>query len=136
MNAQGAGHGGPPPSSGRERQAFGRAAEDAAAHWAEGRGWRVVARNWRCRLGELDLVVKDGATWVAVEVRARRSAGAGTPFESITPRKRWRVSRLAAAFAAGQNCADASWRFDVCAVTPGPRGGLIVEWIEDAFDSR
>lgn len=123
------------PSSprGGDRQAFGRAAEDAAARWAEERGWRVVCRNWRCRFGEIDLVAKDGDTWVAVEVRARRSAVAGTPLESITPRKRLRLYRLASAFAATAGCSDAPWRFDVCAVTSRPDGSLALEWVKDAF---
>ncbi|MBE3590258.1 MAG: YraN family protein [Firmicutes bacterium] len=118
--------------SGEDRVAFGRRAEAAAAAAAEARGYRVVGRNWRCRAGELDLVVKDGDTWVAVEVRARRTRAAGTPAESVTPAKRGRLVRAARWFAAAHGCLDAPWRFDVCAVTV-ERGRLAVEWIEDAF---
>lgn len=119
-------------TSGGDRAAFGRRAEDAAAAAAQARGYRIVARNWRCRAGEIDLVVRDGDTWVAVEVRARRTMTAGTPAESITAGKRGRLARAARWFASVHGCLDAAWRFDVCAVT-SRSGRLSVEWIEDAF---
>lgn len=115
------------------RSEFGRLAEDAAARYAEAQGFAIVARNWRCRLGEIDIVARDGSAWVVVEVRARRGEGAGTAAESVTPRKMRRLRRLAAAFAQEAGAVDGEWRFDVAAVRGFAQGGMAVEWIRDAF---
>ncbi|MBX6350809.1 MAG: YraN family protein [Clostridia bacterium] len=117
------------------RRDFGREAEEAVARWVRARGLEVVARNWRRRFGELDLVLRDGATWVAAEVRARRTASAGTPAESVTAEKRRRLVRLARAFAAERGLLEAMWRFDVFCVTPDDAHGLAVEWIPGAFSA-
>jgi putative endonuclease len=82
-----------------DKDAFGRAGEDRAAQYLEHQGFTVLARNWRCRTGELDLVVGDGATVVIVEVKTRRGEAFGHPFEAIDARKRARLWRLAVEWA-------------------------------------
>jgi putative endonuclease len=82
-----------------DKDAFGRAGEDRAARYLEQQGFTVLARNWRCRTGELDLVVDDGATVVVVEVKTRRGEAFGHPFEAIDARKRARLWRLAVEWA-------------------------------------
>jgi putative endonuclease len=67
-----------------------------AAAYLRGQGMRVVARNWRCRHGELDLVVLDGADLVAVEVKTRTGLGFGHPAEAVTRAKQARLRRLVA----------------------------------------
>ena len=73
------------------RRAFGQAGEDRAAAWYRARGYAVLARNWRCREGELDLVVRRGRTLVFVEVKTRRTDRFGIPAEAVTPTKQRRL---------------------------------------------
>lgn len=112
----------------------GRQAEDAAARYLEGRGLRIVARNWRARGGEIDLVAHDGDCLVFVEVRARRSSAYGTPAETVGARKRRRLMHAAALYL--QQLAGAHpppCRFDVLSVSgEGPATRL--DWLRDAFD--
>ena len=79
------------------RRRTGRLGEEHAAGLVQARGGVVISRNWRCRAGELDLVVLDAAGRLRfVEVRARTGTGFGTPAESVTPDKQRRLRRLAA----------------------------------------
>lgn len=75
---------------------LGRRGEDVAAEWLEARGFVLLDRNWRCPTGELDLILRHGATTVFAEVKTRSSLGFGHPFEAITAAKRARLRRLAA----------------------------------------
>lgn len=77
---------------------LGKAGEERAADYFEGRGFRIIARNWRCAVGEIDLVADDGEHLVVVEVKTRRGEGYGHPFEAIDGRKRARLWRLAVAY--------------------------------------
>lgn len=77
---------------------LGRLGETLAAKYLETRGMQIVARNWRCQHGEIDLVAKDGRDTVFVEVKTRKTDAFGHPFEAITPQKLGRLRRLAAAW--------------------------------------
>ncbi|EFO81591.1 hypothetical protein OSCT_0607 [Oscillochloris trichoides DG-6] len=77
------------------RRSLGDFGEAAAHAYLLRQGYRILARNWRCSRGELDLVAQDGDQIVFVEVRTRRSSGPISPEESITPTKRQRLLRLA-----------------------------------------
>lgn len=81
-----------------EKDELGRAGERIAAEWLSAHGWQVVDRNWRCRRGEIDLVIARGGTVAIVEVKTRRGMGYGHPFEAITALKLARLNRLAAAW--------------------------------------
>ncbi|GAA5198880.1 YraN family protein [Microbacterium jejuense] len=83
-----------------EKDELGRAGEDRAAHYFTELGYAVLARNWRCGVGEIDLVVADARNVVVVEVKTRRGEAFGHPFEAIDARKRARLWRLAVAWAA------------------------------------
>lgn len=109
-------------------QALGRRGEDLAAAWYARRGYEVLARNWRCAEGELDLVCRQGPTVVVCEVKARRSAAFGPPGTAITAVKRRRVRRLAARWlrTTGTRCDRV--RFDVAAVCDD-----VVEVLEAAW---
>jgi putative endonuclease len=87
-----------------------------AADFLRARRWTIVARNYRCRAGEIDLVALDGPVLVFVEVRSRRSASAGTPLESVDGRKQAQLVRVARHFLAARGWADRDARFDVIGV--------------------
>lgn len=92
-----------------------------------------MAQNWRCRQGEIDLIVSDGRVLVFVEVRSRRGVGWGTPLESVDARKRTRLIRLARCFLAAARRPEPIVRFDVIGVrVDGDRPTL--EHVEGAFD--
>lgn len=103
-------------------------AEDLALAYLQRRGLRLKARNYACRLGEIDLVLADGATVVFVEVRQRSHRGFGGAAESITARKRARLIATARHFLARQRSLPPC-RFDAVLVD----GDGHVEWIRDAF---
>lgn len=111
------------------RLRLGAEGEDRAAAWYHVRGYEIVARNWRCREGELDLICRTGRVVVVCEVKTRRSLDFGHPAEAVTPAKQRRVRQLAARWL--REHADGpvgEVRFDVAAVLPGS-----VEVIEAAF---
>ena len=112
----------------RARQALGAAGEDLAAAWYEARGYLVLDRNWRCRQGELDLVLRLGSTIVFCEVKTRTSLAFGSPLEAVTPAKCRRIRRLAAAWLDQADRGGADLRFDVVAVLGGQ-----IEVVEAAF---
>lgn len=105
----------------------GRYGEDVAARMLADQGWEVLARNWRCKGGELDIVAVDDGDLVAVEVKTRRSAAYGSPQEAVTRRKLQRIRRLIAEWLAGQERAFPGVRVDVMAVTLVPAGAARVE---------
>lgn len=110
------------------RRAIGADGEAAAATWYEARGFEVVARNWRCRDGELDLVVRRDRQLVFVEVKTRTSARFGAPAEAVTPAKQRRLRRLAMRYLADTGTTAGVLRFDVVAILAGE-----LEVIEGAF---
>ncbi len=112
----------------RARQVLGAAGEDLSAAWYEARGYRVLARNWRCREGELDLVMRTGTTLVFCEVKTRTSLAFGSPLEAVTPVKQRRIRRLGAAWLQETGVHANNVRFDVAAVLDGS-----VEVVENAF---
>ena len=115
------------------RRSLGAAGEAAVAAWYEARGHRVIDRNWRCREGELDLVVRAGATVVFCEVKTRRSARFGAPYEAVTATKQRRLRVLAARWLAEHPHRSANVRFDVASVYARDGHESIVEVLEHAF---
>jgi putative endonuclease len=81
-----------------DKDDLGRAGEDRAAAHLRDKGWTLLARNWRCAAGEIDLVAADGRDLVIVEVKTRSGEGFGHPFEAVDARKRGRLWRLAMAW--------------------------------------
>lgn len=110
------------------RRALGADGEDRAAAWYEAEGYEVLARNWRCRDGELDLVVRRGRDLVFVEVKTRRTDRFGIPAEAVTLAKQRRLRRLAGRYLAATGARAGSLRFDVVSILAGR-----LEVIEAAF---
>ena len=109
-------------------QNSGRLAEDLAARFLERHGLAVLARNFRCRGGELDLVCREAKTLVFVEVRLRRNAAYGGAAESITARKQRRVVLAARHYLATHQQSERACRFD-CVLLDGEK----IDWLRDAF---
>jgi len=93
--------------------------EDAVAAWYEAQGYVVVARNWRCKEGELDLIVRDGRTFVFCEVKSRTSTAFGVPAEAVNRQKQARLRRLAARWLEDSPMRARDIRFDVASVLNG-----------------
>jgi putative endonuclease len=105
------------------RQELGARGERAAADHLRRLGYRLLATNYRCALGELDLIAQDGPETVFVEVKARRSGPDDlAPEESVTPAKAARLARLAEVFLVERGKPEALWRIDVVAVILEPSG--------------
>jgi len=112
------------------RQRLGAQGEERVAAWYRAAGWDVVARNWRCRDGELDLICTRGRVVAVCEVKTRSSLAFGHPAEAVTRAKQVRIRGLAAAWLATDplGWAPHEIRFDVAAVLPGS-----IDVIEAAF---
>jgi len=106
----------------------GARAEEQAARFLAGRGLKILVRNYRCRGGEIDLVCRDGATLVFVEVRLRTHPGFGGAAASITPAKQRRIALAANHYLAGKPLP--ACRFDAVLLD-----GASIDWIRNAFDA-
>ena len=98
------------------RSRLGALGETVAAAHLEAQGLRVVDCNFRTRYGEVDIIAEDAGTLVFVEVKTRRSLAFGTPEESVTPRKRARLAKVAAAYLQLHGLEQRNWRIDVVGV--------------------
>ena len=98
------------------RRELGRRGEAVAEAFLRTHRYTIVARNYRCRAGEIDLVALDGQVVVFVEVRSRCGTAAGTPLESVDGRKQARVARVAQHFVATRGWHERDARFDVVGV--------------------
>jgi putative endonuclease len=116
-----------------EPRKIGKLAEDDACRYLQRRGLKLVARNYHCRCGEIDLIMKEAETLVFVEVRYRRSAEFGSGAETVTRAKQCKIAHTASYFLQeNRHHAGSAARFDVISCSPG-RGECTVNWIRDAF---
>lgn len=114
--------------------AAGAAAEELARRHLERSGLQCLARNYRCRAGELDLVMRDRHCIIVVEIRYRRSTSMVHPLETITPAKQRRIARATQHWLQQHPAqAELPLRFDVVALS-GPLERATLTWIEAAFD--
>jgi putative endonuclease len=113
----------------------GGAGEDLACAHLQGAGFVIVERNYRCRVGEIDVVARDGDTLVFVEVKERGDASHGGAVEAVTGPKRRRVVRAAELWASVHRESESRVRFDVVAIDQGPQGPTI-RHERGAFDAE
>ena len=118
-----------------QRRRLGLASEALALNFLRRQGLKLLARNYQCRAGEIDLIARQEETIVFVEVRFRKNQRYGTPIESVTPAKQRKIIRCARHFLmhnpqfAGCDC-----RFDIVGITRGKScRGYRIEWLENAF---
>jgi putative endonuclease len=119
------------------RSVLGARGEQAALDLYRRRGFTLVARNWRCSIGEIDLVLRRRDLLVFCEVKTRGSARHGGGFDAVDARKRRKLRALAEVFLLTHDAGPASVRFDVASVAmragSSPGGAAHVELFEDAF---
>ena len=121
----------------RARVSLGRRGEQLAEQKLTASGYAVLARNYRCPAGELDLIARCGETLVFVEVRTRRGQAFGLPEASLTRRKRQHLIAAAQTYLQANALSDAAWRIDVVAVELSPQGELLrVDIIENAIQAE
>jgi putative endonuclease len=116
-----------------DKDELGRRGEVLAVAHLEAKGLEVVDRNWRCRQGEIDIVARDGAYFVFVEVKTRSSNAFGSPLQSITPEKLARLRRLAAAWCASHPGAHNWVRIDAVGVLMPRDGAVTIEHLPRIF---
>jgi len=117
------------------RQKLGKSAEDLACEELTRRGYAIIDRRFRTRLGEIDIVARDGGTLVFVEVKARVGDDYGLPEEAVTPQKQWRMTRMAETYLMVKRLGlEVDCRFDVVAVEEG-QGSPVVTVFQSAFDA-
>lgn len=113
---------------------LGSEGEAGALRLLQRHDYRIVERNFRCPLGEIDLIAEEAGTVVFVEVKARAATDFGTPFEAISPHKQRRLARLATWYLARRRWLDRPCRFDAVSVMVEPDGRVAkVELLRDAF---
>lgn len=110
------------------RRALGAFGEDLVARWYVQRGYVVLDRNWRCRGGEIDLVLRDNRIVVFCEVKTRSSLAYGSPASAVTPAKQARLRKLAVQWLTSHSVRRDSIRFDVACVV-----GREIDVIHSAF---
>jgi putative endonuclease len=115
------------------RKVLGARGEDLAVKYLKKKGYKVIERNYRCQLGEIDLIARQGDTLVFVEIKSRSSPGFGLPQEAVDRFKQDKLIEVARAYLAERRLTeDITMRFDVVAVRLTPSGPDI-ELIQDAF---
>ncbi|WAL64201.1 YraN family protein [Amycolatopsis cynarae] len=112
---------------------LGRRGEQLAAQYLQKLGFVVLSRNWRCREGELDLVLTDGDLLVVCEVKTRAGENYGHPAEAVTPEKVSRIRRITGQWLRSFGVGWCSIRFDVVAILAAPAGELRLRHYPGAF---
>jgi putative endonuclease len=116
-----------------ERLKLGRLGEQLAFEKIKRLGYKCIERNYRCSLGEIDLIAKDGDCLVFIEIKTRKGRTLAYAKEAVTPRKIRQISKAALAYMKSNNCCDAKSRFDVIAINISG-GREEMEVIKDAFE--
>ncbi len=113
----------------RAKDALGRYGEELAVRHVEADGFVVLERNWRCDIGEVDIVARDGDVLVVCEVKTRSSLAYGSPFEAVTERKLHRLERLGIRWMRERGVRPRSMRVDVISVLRPSSGRTVIEHV-------
>ncbi len=111
---------------------LGTKGEDLALKFLKKKGYRILSRNYKTPLGEIDIVAEDGGTLVFVEVKTRADDSFGLPFEAVDSRKREKLRKVALYYLKNRCKRDLPSRFDVLSIRAGQRNEI--EHIIDAFE--
>ena len=115
-----------------KRQTLGRRGEELACSFLVKKGYRILARNYRTRSGEIDIIARDGAVLVFVEVKTRNSERFGHPFEAVTFHKQQQMIKVAREYICYNASPEQEARFDVVGIVCGADNRI--ELIQNAFD--
>ncbi len=117
-----------------DRKEVGAKGEKLAAKFLKRKGYKIIQRNYKCKLGEIDIIAEQDRTIVFVEVKTRRTQEFGPPQYAITAAKRGQISRVALLYIREKKMVEQSCRFDVIAITFPPESRKPrIEHIENAF---
>ncbi|MDP3481253.1 MAG: YraN family protein [Desulfoprunum sp.] len=117
-----------------KRAVLGKKGEDLAARYLQEKGYTILLRNYRRKLGEIDIIAKEGQTLVFVEVKTRQTGASYFPAEAVTPRKQGQISRTAQEYLIHHNLLNKPARFDVISVSMSSHGIPTIHHIPNAFD--
>lgn len=112
---------------------LGSEGEDLAVRFLQKKGYRIVARNYKTPVGEIDIIARDGDTIVFIEVKTRTDISFGYPFEAVNKRKRQKMKNLALLYLKRQG-KESPVRFDVLSIFCMDNGKKDIEHIKDAFE--
>jgi len=112
----------------------GQQGESLACRYLSRQGYRIIARNYRTKLGEIDIVAEAQGTLVFVEVKTRRGHQCGHPFEAVTPAKWRQISKAALQYLAETDREGHPARFDVVAISFSGETEPVIELVKNAFD--
>ncbi|MFA5089874.1 MAG: YraN family protein [Candidatus Omnitrophota bacterium] len=115
------------------RSLVGKIGEERAASFLEGKGYKVILKNYKNSLGEIDIIAQDKDTLCFIEVKARRSERFGSPKEGVSLFKQHKLSQVAVLFLKENDLLHKKARFDVVSVLDRP-GGRHIELIRNAFE--
>lgn len=118
----------------KERVSKGRRGEQIAIEFLKNNGYCILERNYRNRIGEIDIIAQDDQTICFVEVRTRQTDHFGDGFESITPLKQQKISKVALSYLKSKSLLDGNARFDVIAIKQDVAGQVTVDIVKDAFN--
>jgi putative endonuclease len=117
----------------KEKDVLGRTGESAAADYLISKGYTILQQNVRFQKGEIDIVAVDGKFLVIVEVKTRKNAAFGKPYESVNKTKQRRMTLLARQFVSATRLGKSPIRFDVISILKNPDNSLEIEHLKDAF---
>ena len=118
-----------------QKKALGKRGEDLALRFLKKKGYKIVERNYICKMGEMDIIAQEKDTLVFVEVKTRTSTAFGPPQLAVNSAKQMQLSKVALNFLKEKRLEDIKARFDVVAIVLRPSGEEI-ELIKDAFDLK
>ena len=117
----------------KERLELGKFGEELALRKIKRLGYKKIVRNFRCPLGEVDIIARDGDSLVFMEIKTRKGRSIGYAKEAVNARKKRQISKVALAYMKSRDCSDLRARFDVVAISLG-RGKPEIEVIKNAFE--
>lgn len=120
-----------------DNKAFGKIGEDMAEKFLRRQGYRILSRNWRCALGEIDIVAREKEFTVFVEIKARRSDNFGPGYASVNSAKQVKLIKLAHVYLKRYGLTDKPCRIDIISIDMAQDDSVLnIELIKDAFWER
>jgi putative endonuclease len=118
-----------------EKKELGRKGEEVALRFLKKKGYRIIEKNYICKMGEMDIIAKERDTLAFIEVKTRASTEFGPPQLAVNASKQRQLSKVALNYLKEKKLEDVKARFDVVAILLGQKGEEI-ELIRDAFDLK